>query len=117
MMDGLYLYCVRDKTVGDNIFSIKGIDGNGEVFIISYNEFEAVVSGVPLQEFESEAIQIKAQEDLNWIKEKAVIHERVIEQAMIKDNKNLSLIPMGFGTIFKEEASLKETLDNNHETD
>ena len=45
MMDGLYLYCVRDKTVGDNIFSIKGIDGNGEVFIISYNEFEAVVSG------------------------------------------------------------------------
>ena len=71
--------------------------------------------GVPLQEFESEAIQIKAQEDLNWIKEKAVIHERVIEQAMIKDNKNLSLIPMGFGTIFKEEVSLKETLDKNHE--
>ena len=114
-MDGLYLYCIRDKTVGDNIFSIKGIDGNGEVFILSYSEFEAVVSGVSLQEFESEAIQIKAQEDLNWIKEKAVIHERVIEQAMIKDNKNLSLIPMGFGTIFKEESSLKETLDKNHE--
>ncbi len=114
-MDGLYLYCVRDKTEGDNIFPIKGIDGHGDVFTLSFCEFEVVVSGVSLQEFESEAIKIKAQEDLNWIKEKAVIHERVIEQAMIKDNKNLGLIPMGFGTIFKEEASLRETLDKNHE--
>lgn len=115
MMDGLYLYCIRDKSVGDDIFSIKGIDGNGDVFTLSYDEFETVVSSVSLQEFESEAIQIKAQEDLNWIKEKAVIHERVIEQAMMKEGKNMGLIPMGFGTIFKEEASLRESLNKNHD--
>jgi hypothetical protein len=114
-MEGLYLYCIRDKTPGDTIFPSKGIDGIGEVFTLPYHELEAVISGVSLQEFESEAIQIKAQDDLNWIKEKAVIHERVIEQAMIKDNKNLGLIPMGFGTIFKEEANLVETLDKKHE--
>lgn len=114
-MDGLYLYCVRDKAEGDNIFPVKGIDGHGDVFTLSFCEFEAVVSAVSLQEFESEAIKIKAQEDLNWIKEKAVIHERVIEQAMTKGNRNLGLIPMGFGAIFKEEASLMETLDKKHE--
>ena len=113
-MDGLYLYCIREKTEGVETFSMKGIDGKGEVFTLTYREVGAVVSRVLLKEFQSEEIQRKAQEDLSWIKEKAVAHERVIEEAMRKNGKFLSLIPMKFGTIFRDIASLEEYLNRDY---
>jgi len=112
-MEGLYLYCIREKT-GTPSFSEKGIDGKGEVFVIPFRELEAVVSEVSLEEFASGEIQKKAQEDLSWIKEKAVAHEKVIEEAMRKNDKFLSVIPMRFGTIFKEKSSLEETLSEDY---
>ena len=112
-MDGLYLYCIREKT-DTPCFSTKGIDEKEEVFVIPFRELEAVVSKVSFEEFASEEIQKKAQEDLNWIKEKAIAHEKVIEEAMRKDDKVLSLIPMRFGTIFKERAGLEETLNKDY---
>jgi len=112
--EGLYLYCIREKIKGAPAISSRGIDGKGEVFTLVYREVEAIVSKVSLEEFGSEEVQKKAQEDLKWIKEKSVAHERVIEEAMRKDDKILNLIPMRFGTIFKEEARLKETLNKDY---
>lgn len=113
-MEGLYLYCIRGKT-GTTCFSTKGIDGKGEVFVIPFRKLEAVVSRVSLEEFSSEEIQKKAQENLNWIKEKAVIHAKVIEEAMKNNEENLSIIPMKFGTVYKEEKTLEEALDKHYE--
>ncbi len=113
-MEGLYLYCIKEKTKEHPTFSIKGIDGKGEVFTLTHRELEAIVSKVSLEEFSSKSIQIKAQEDLTWIKEKAVVHEKITEEAMRNNGKILSLIPMRFGTIFKEEASLRETLSKDY---
>jgi hypothetical protein len=113
-MDGLYLYCLREETRGSPAISAKGIDGKGEILIFPYCELEAVVSRVSLDEFGSEEIQRKAREDLNWIKEKSVAHERVIEEAMMNNGKLISVIPMKFGIIFKDEIRLKETLDSNY---
>ncbi len=112
-MEGLYLYCIREKT-DPHCFSTKGVDEKGEVFVIPFRELEAVVSNVSLEEFTSEEIQKKGREDLNWIKEKALIHESVIEEAIGKNDKILSVIPMRFGTIFKEKASLEETLNKDY---
>jgi hypothetical protein len=112
--EGLYLYCLREKSKSSQILSAKGIDGKEEVFIIPYQGLEAVVSKVSLEEFASEEIKKKAQEDLNWIKEKAVIHEKVVEEAMRKNGKILNLIPMRFGTIFQDKASLGETLNKDY---
>lgn len=113
-MEGLYLYCIRKRIDTSSPFSTKGIDEKGEVFVIPFRDLEAVVSEVSLEEFASEEIQKKAQEDLNWIKEKAVVHEKVIEEAMRRNDKVLSLIPMRFGTIFKDTASLEEALKKDH---
>ena len=113
-MEGLYLYCLREKSESSQILSAKGIDGKEEVFIIPYQGLEAVVSKVSLEEFASEEIKIKAQEDLNWIKEKALAHERIIEEAMRENDKALSLIPMRFGTLFKEKVSLEQTLNKDY---
>ncbi len=109
----IYLYCIREKTE-KHFFSTKGIDGRADVFILPFHELEAVVSKVSAGEFGSEEVQKKAQEDLKWIKEKGVAHERVIEEAMRKDDKLLSLIPMRFGAIFEERAGLEEILNNDY---
>lgn len=113
-MDELYLYCIREKTDSSPNISLKGIDGKGEVFTLPYRELEAVVSNISLEEFGDSEIQKKAQEDLNWIKEKALTHEKVIEEAMRNKDNILSIIPMRFGTIFKEKTSLEETLNKDY---
>ena len=113
-MEGLYLYCIREKTENAPEISIKGIDGEGEVYALPFQKLEAIVSKVPLEEFASEEIQRKAQEDLNWIKEKAVIHEKVVEEVMRKNDKILNLIPMRFGAIFQDKVRLEETLNKDY---
>jgi len=109
---GLYLYCVRGKASSQ--FTAKGIDGKEKVFVLPYQDVEAVVSNVCLEEFDSEEIKHKAQEDLNWIKNKAQIHEAVIEKAMRYDGKILAVIPMSFGTIFKSREKIKQILDEDY---
>lgn len=113
--EGLYLYCLRKKTDIPFSSSIKGIDEKQGVFIFAYKDLEAVISKVSLEEFGSEAIQIRAQNDLKWIKEKAVIHESVIEEVMKNNGETVNVIPMKFGTIFKEEKNLKQTLNRHYE--
>ena len=113
-MDGLYLYCLREKTKDSPGISVKGIDETGEVFVFPYRQLEAVVSRVCLDEFGSEEIQEKARGDLNWIKEKSIVHERVIEESMTNNGKVLSVIPMRFGTIFEEKAQLEESLSKHY---
>lgn len=112
-MGELYLYCLRENTEGTPTISAKGIDEREEVFIIPYQELDAIVSNSP-EGFTSEEIRKRAQEDVNWIKEKALAHEMVIEEAMSKGNKALSLIPMRFGTIFKDRMSLENALNRDY---
>lgn len=114
-MEGLYLYCIRKKIDTPLSFSTLGIDGRHEVRTLTYQDLEAVVSKVSLEEFASEEIQKRAQGDLKWIKEKAIIHEKIIEEAMRKNEEILSVLPMKFGIIFKEKKALKETLNKHYE--
>ena len=113
-MNGLYLYCIREKPEDASGFNTRGIDGKNDVFTIIHRELEAVVSRICLSKFTSEEIQRKAVEDLNWIKENALIHEDVIEEAMRGVDGFVNVIPMRFGIIFKDKTGLKETLDRDY---
>jgi len=108
----IYLYCLRKKKTAF-IKAVKTID-KGKAYTVPYKELEAVVSEVNLKKFSSEEIQKKAQEDVNWIKEKAQIHEHVIEQAMGLRGKIVPVIPMKFGTIFKTKQSLEGIFEKNY---
>jgi hypothetical protein len=114
-LEGFYLYCVRNSCGASSVFLAKSIDEKRAVFTRAYHGLDAVVSMVSLDEFDSEIIQIKARNDLQWIKGKAVIHELVIEEALGKGREILSLIPMKFGTIFKEEKALQESINKHYE--
>ena len=112
-MNGLYIYCIRKK-VG-NKFSAKSIFSDQKAFLLPHKNLEAIVSEVPLTEFNSAQIQQKAQENLSWIKEKAQIHEAVIEKAMLYKNRLIPVIPMQFGTIFKSSRKLFQVIDSQYE--
>jgi len=113
-MDGLYLYAVREKSKDSAVISARGVDEKSEVFVIRHRGLEAVVSTVCLEEFGSEQIQRKAREDLNWIKEKSVAHETVIEKTMIGNGGVIAVLPMRFGIIFKDRTALENSLDENY---
>jgi len=116
-MKGLYLYCIREiMEKANSKFSAEGIDG-GKVWSLAYQGLEAITSEVCLEEFGGEEIQKKAKGDLFWIKEKAQIHEKVIEEAMGQKKKKRqqgTVIPMKFGTIFKTKEKLEETLKKHY---
>jgi len=110
---GFYLYGIcpfvktkkaAEKDIGESI-------GGGKVFSVPYGDIEAVVSEVFLEEFWSSEIQRRAAEDLEWIKDKALKHEKVIETAM--KNSDCPIIPMKFGTIFKNREGLTGSLKKN----
>jgi uncharacterized protein YcgL (UPF0745 family) len=111
---GLYVYAIKEKGDAPLPLSLRGIDQKGQVFTYHYREIEAVVSRVSIQEYTSEEIQKKSKEDINWIKEKALLHEKVIEEAMKDNDKTLSIIPMTFGIIFKNKRNLQSMLEKRY---
>lgn len=111
-MDGLYLYCIRGKTESAPAISAEGI-GGGEVFAFNRGRLEAVVSRVSLKEFGSGEVRKKAQEDLVWIREKALLHQKTIEAAAAANGGREGLIPMRFGIIFNGDKNLETLLDKD----
>jgi len=92
------------------------MSGDEQIQIIPYMELEAITSEVSIEEFSSAEIQKKAEEDLEWIRGKAQIHEEVIEKAMKPGISTVvPVIPMQFGVIFRTREKLKETLYENLE--
>lgn len=112
-MQGIYLYGIsllnQKKPLDENMDS--GI-GGGRVFGIPYKDILAVTSEVSLKEFGSEEIQRKAVEDIEWIKDKVLAHEKTTEAAM--NNSDGLIIPMKFGAIFKDKKNLVGSLKKDY---
>ncbi|MBU4351195.1 GvpL/GvpF family gas vesicle protein [Candidatus Parcubacteria bacterium] len=111
-MKGFYLYGVCPFGKTKELSRIEGLNGQGEVFFVSYQDIKAIVSEVSLKEFESEEIKRKANEDLRWIKDKALLHEKVLEK-VTKAYSDL-VIPMKFGMIFKTKEGVLNSLKENY---
>ena len=113
-MDGIYLYCVREKAEDGKPVCGTGVDGRSQAFGVPVRQLEAIVSRVSLEEFGAEEIQNKAKEDLAWIKEKALAHQAVIAEAFRVGDAIRTVIPASFGTIFESEERLREALCENY---
>lgn len=117
MATGLYLYCLREAMATPPETSpaagkIKAVavDGHSRVFVRVFKGVEAVVSSLSLDDFGE--MQKKAREDVHWIKEKALAHERVVEEAMDKPAHSAApVIPVKFGVILNTDERLVDALD------
>jgi len=109
----LYLYCLREP-VGTPLgtcheIKSQGVNGKEGVIIRTFDGIEAVVSEVNTDNFEE--MQKKAQEDIHWIREKALAHEMVVEEAMgKKNNGSAPVIPVKFGVIFNNDERLVKVI-------
>jgi hypothetical protein len=100
----VYLYCVADSEP-----TIKQVeDSENNLYSICHNGLYAVVNEVEQQEFGEEGLK-KNMADFEWVKTKASLHERIIEQVM----SNTSVIPFKFGTLFNTDESLKAMLEQH----
>jgi len=94
----IYLYCITTK-----VPKLKNVDGLAcDLSFVYCQGLYAVVGKVSEAEFGEENLK-KNLADLEWIKVKASLHEKVIEGIM----KSACVIPFKFGTIFNGEGGLK----------
>lgn len=101
---GLYLYGIVHANVritGD----LPGVDAPHEVFLLEGNELAAIVSSVPLEEFDEEQLRENLN-DVVWLEEKARAHEAVLE-AMLEST---TVVPTRLCTIFRDEKQLREMM-------
>jgi len=98
----IYLYCVTDSELKVN--QIECSENN--LYSICHNGLYAVVGKVDQQEFGEEGLK-RNMADMEWIKAKVSMHEKIIEQVMA----GTDVIPFKFGTLFNTDASLKALLE------
>lgn len=106
---GILLYCIANEVVND-IFDINGLDDIVKLYSIENSGLFAIVSDVSLEEYGEEAMSEKG-EDIEWLKEKAVIFMDII----LKINSISNIIPMKFLTIFTSEERVKSVISENYE--
>lgn len=94
----IYLYCLTNRI--PKLKETEDLVDNTR--FLYYQGLYAVVSNVSTDEFSEENLK-KNLANLEWIKEKANVHEKVIEAVM----KNSCVIPFKFGAIFNTEENLK----------
>jgi len=106
--NGVYVYCIfygREYAIPLR----KGIDNRENISSVKYEDIEALMSYVPLNEYNEESLKEKL-EDVGWIVPRAQAHERIIESVM----QFCAVIPVKFCTIFNDESKVSETLRRNY---
>lgn len=117
----IYLYCVTNRMpkVSRSVIEMKAgsrplLDGMAgkeleslvdSLYFIYHRGLYAMVGKVKETEFGEENLK-KNLADFKWVKDKATVHEKVIEIIM----KNSCVIPFKFGTLFNTEDNLKAML-------
>lgn len=101
-----YVYGVIENVP---VSSICGIDKRHHVFTIPFNGIAAIVSHVSLDEFGEEPLKENLK-SLEWVKEKVLGHERVVEEVM----RLCTIIPMKFCIIFNNAKRVLGTLEENY---
>ena len=104
-----YVYCFSLAT---EPFSLqeKGIEGENNVFPLSYHDLSALVSCVPLAIYSEKALDENLK-DLEWLTPRVKRHEQIIEAAM----QCGPVIPVRFCTLYRSRARILEVLRNQYE--
>lgn len=112
-MQGLYAYCVGKKGQRWSRmkhFSIPITGRSVDLTVVPYRDIEVIVGIVPLNEFADDALR-KHLEDEQWLKERVLAHEQVVEEVM---RRTPPIVPFKFGTIFRSREKLLAMLKDHY---
>ena len=97
----VYLYCVtKTKPNGVNSENV-----GAQIYSIDSDGVYAIVRKVSLDDFSEERLKEKLS-DMNWIEQKVLEHENMIEKIM----QHTTVIPFKFPTIFHTEENVRKLL-------
>ncbi|MGD6849427.1 GvpL/GvpF family gas vesicle protein [Rossellomorea aquimaris] len=111
MSDLLYLYgLIPTKEANEkSLPSMKGFDGEGELYTIEIGDVTAIVCDLQPNEYSEETIKDKVDNDMDWLQEKAFHHHETV----LMVSKMYTIIPLKFCTLYKNEDSLKSTIEGS----
>jgi len=102
----IYLYCVTGETP-----DLREITSLGNLYWIAHRDLCAVVSNVGELEFNEKVIHQNV-DDMEWLKQKVLLHEKVIERVM----QQQAVVPFKFATIFRHQDNLTTRLEQNYDS-
>jgi hypothetical protein len=102
-----YVYGVisSEDDLPDEAFPQGGIEEEHPIFIVQEGGVRALVSRVPAETYEPQALQQQMDEEA-WAQSHVRRHEHIIEQLMA----HAPLVPMQFGTVYPTEIALRDML-------
>jgi hypothetical protein len=109
-----YVYCVGDKSALAPLFEDAlpvAIEGEARVEMEAEGTLAAVLSAVPLADYGEDALQARLA-DATWTGVRAMRHEKVVEHFASR----ASVVPLRFGTIYLERASVRRMLAEREPT-
>jgi len=80
-----YVYAVTRELDGDQIGELRGVN-DAAVHLVPFRDVVAVVSAVPLDEFDETALKAKL-ERLDWLEEVARAHHGVVDAVATRGKK------------------------------
>ncbi|WP_254660926.1 GvpL/GvpF family gas vesicle protein [Bacillus sp. FJAT-27225] len=111
MEDLIYLYGLvpTNELIEKPLPPFKDFDGKGEIYPIEISGITAVVCQLDSGSYTEETIKERIDNDMAWLQEKAFHHHETV----LNLSKLYTIIPLRFCTLYKNEDSLKETIQSN----
>ncbi len=109
-----YVYCVGEREALASLFEASGlppaIEVEARLEMEAGGELAAVVSAVPLADYGEDALQARLSNPA-WTAVRAMRHEKVVEHFA----RRASVVPLRFGTIYRERAGVRAMLSERDE--
>lgn len=105
---GYYVYCIAESLAAQQLDASSfpaPIEENSKLEWVSVNDLAALASLVPLDAYKEDALA-EHLTDASWTAVRAMRHETVVEFVA----KRVSVVPLRFGTIYLERASVERML-------
>lgn len=107
----IYLYGLIPTNEGESatLTATKGFDGRGELYTVPIGRITAVVCDIDAEQHSEEQIKDLINNNMEWLQEKAFHHHETVK----KLSEEFTVIPLKFCTIYKNEDSLKASIEEN----
>lgn len=102
-----YVYAVTRPFSAEAVSGMKGVGGH-PVRLLEHGGLAAVVSTVPLHEFDEDALRAKL-EDLNWLEEVARAHHGVVDAAA----RSTDTVPLRLATVYHGDDRVRRVLQED----
>lgn len=103
-----YVYAVTRPLPTGELGGVRGV-GRHPVRLVEEDGLVAVVSTVPLNEFDEDALRANL-EDLRWLEETARAHHSVVEALA----NTATTVPLRLATVYRNEDRVREVLRQDH---